>query len=46
VYAPAEGSFIIHTPNNEASKYWIGGSGQHGKVRHPGLCVRQHWTLV
>jgi acyl-CoA oxidase len=26
--------FIIHTPNNEASKYWIGGAGMHGKVRH------------
>jgi acyl-CoA oxidase len=23
---------VINTPNNEASKYWIGGSGQHGKI--------------
>ena len=32
-YDPIAREFIIHTPNNEASKYWIGGTGQHGKVR-------------
>ena len=31
-YDPIAREFIIHTPNNEASKYWIGGTGQHGKV--------------
>ncbi|GFH26215.1 acyl-coenzyme A oxidase, partial [Haematococcus lacustris] len=24
--------FVIHTPSNEASKVWIGGTGQHGKI--------------
>jgi acyl-CoA oxidase len=33
VYDASHGEFVINTPNNEASKYWIGGSGQHGKVR-------------
>jgi hypothetical protein len=32
VYDAQRGEFVITTPNNEASKYWIGGSGQHGKV--------------
>lgn len=32
VYDPQRREFILHTPSNEASKYWIGGSGQHGKV--------------
>jgi acyl-CoA oxidase len=32
VYDKEARQFIIHTPNDEASKYWIGGSGQHGKV--------------
>ncbi|GBF88240.1 hypothetical protein Rsub_00952 [Raphidocelis subcapitata] len=31
-YDAASGEFIINTPSNEASKIWIGGSGQHGKV--------------
>jgi hypothetical protein len=31
-YDAAAGEFIINTPSNEASKIWIGGSGQHGKV--------------
>jgi alkylation response protein AidB-like acyl-CoA dehydrogenase len=31
-YDPAAREFVINTPNNEASKYWIGGSGQHGKI--------------
>ena len=25
--------FIIHTPSDTASKFWIGGAAQHGKVR-------------
>ncbi|GIL55049.1 hypothetical protein Vafri_10685 [Volvox africanus] len=32
VYDKEARQFIIHTPNDEASKYWIGGSGQHGKI--------------
>ena len=31
-YDAASREFIINTPDNEASKYWIGGTGQHGKV--------------
>lgn len=23
---------MIHTPDDEASKFWIGGAGQHGKI--------------
>jgi len=34
-YDAATREFIINTPDNAASKYWIGGTGQHGKV--PGL---------
>lgn len=32
VYDVAAGEFVINTPHDLASKYWIGGSGQHGKV--------------
>lgn len=28
--------FVINTPTDEASKFWIGGAAQHGKVR---LCL-------
>lgn len=31
-YDPVRKEFVINTPNNEASKYWIGGTGQHGKI--------------
>ena len=24
--------FVLDTPTNDASKYWIGGAGQHGKL--------------
>jgi acyl-CoA oxidase len=33
--------FIINTPSDDASKYWIGGAAQHGKVwqhYHPHRC--------
>ena len=26
------GQFVIHTPQDTASKFWIGGAAQHGKV--------------
>lgn len=32
MYDAASKEFVINTPNDEASKYWIGGSGQHGKI--------------
>ena len=32
VYDKASGEFVINTPNDNASKFWIGGAGQHGKV--------------
>lgn len=31
-YDKASDSFIIHTPDDTASKFWIGGAAQHGKV--------------
>jgi len=31
-YDPSTQSFDLHTPNNLASKFWIGGSAQHGKI--------------
>lgn len=31
-YDPAAQEFILHTPHDQASKYWIGGAAQHGKV--------------
>lgn len=31
-YDAATREFVLHTPRNEASKFWIGGSGQHAKV--------------
>jgi alkylation response protein AidB-like acyl-CoA dehydrogenase len=31
-YDPSTQEFIINTPNDDASKYWIGGAAQHGKV--------------
>ena len=31
-YDAAAGEFVLHTPSHEASKIWIGGTGQHGKV--------------
>lgn len=32
VYDKASDSFVINTPDDTASKFWIGGAGQHGKV--------------
>lgn len=29
VFDPRTREFVINTPSNEASKYWIGGAGQH-----------------
>ncbi|DBB08163.1 TPA: hypothetical protein ACH3X3_008350 [Trebouxia sp. C0006] len=31
-YDKASDCFIINTPDDTASKFWIGGAGQHGKV--------------
>lgn len=32
VYDKASDSFVINTPDDTASKFWIGGAAQHGKV--------------
>lgn len=32
IYDKETGEFVIHTPTDTASKFWIGGSAQHGKV--------------
>lgn len=32
-YDKASDCFVINTPDDTASKFWIGGAGQHGKVR-------------
>jgi alkylation response protein AidB-like acyl-CoA dehydrogenase len=31
-YDAAAQQFILNTPDDEASKFWIGGAGQHGKI--------------
>jgi len=31
-YDPSAREFVLHTPTNAASKFWIGGSGQHAKL--------------
>ena len=31
-YDAASQQFILNTPDDEASKFWIGGAGQHGKI--------------
>ena len=31
-YDPATQTFELHTPTNTASKFWIGGAGQHGRL--------------
>lgn len=31
-YDPSSQQFVIKTPQNEASKFWIGGAGQHGMI--------------
>ena len=31
-YDAASQQFILNTPYDEASKFWIGGAGQHGKI--------------
>jgi acyl-CoA oxidase len=35
MYDPATSEFVINTPTDQASKYWIGGAAQHGKVSAP-----------
>lgn len=46
-YDEATQEFVIHTPNDIASKYWIGGSGQHGKVCavFAQLTVKGEWQV-
>jgi hypothetical protein len=31
-YDRAAGEFVVHTPNNAASKFWIGGMAQTAKI--------------
>ena len=38
VYDEAAGEFVINTPTDTASKFWIGGAAQHGKARSRSLC--------
>lgn len=38
VYDEESGEFVINTPCDTASKFWIGGAAQHGKVWL--LCLR------
>lgn len=33
-YDEETGEFVINTPTDTASKFWIGGAAQHGKVSH------------
>ncbi|KAK9843434.1 hypothetical protein WJX81_002331 [Elliptochloris bilobata] len=44
-YDEAAGEFVINTPTNTASKFWIGGAAQHGKVCtvFAQLTVRGKW---
>ncbi len=39
-YDKASDCFIINTPDDTASKFWIGGAGQHGKVRLESMLPR------
>ena len=32
IYDEKSKEFVLNTPGNDASKYWIGGAGQHGKL--------------
>ena len=42
-YDKASDCFIINTPDDTASKFWIGGAGQHGKVRLESMLS---WGLI
>lgn len=33
-YDESSAEFVINTPTDTASKFWIGGAAQHGKVNH------------